>query len=657
MPTRLYCWYLRHPWVGRPVVLTLLVEVVALLATVAAPPAFASSNAAALNWTGVKDAEGVPIGNYYLAAINLSKQAKDSAPEVTVNPATWFDWLDKVSTALIDAAVASFFLTLEAGVFTALLAISVWLFRLAAKSVWLTFFGALARPFVDAMLIVVNKAGLLLWLLPVGVFAGAWTIIKGAAGRGWMMILSAFMVATVGVLLLSDPVTLMYGDHGLLATGRGAAFQVAEAAVHNGAISGTRAARDNNGQLEVFTGDLISAVARGPFQLWQYGHTLTGRCDQAWTQAMLSHPSEDAPIKAMETCGDLEAARYAANLNGNNAWLGLLLCVSALLFTVFLLMAGGALVMVPARAMYRVIKAPVDIYIGIPDGPGRAWMLHALKLFAFMLVEMFVDTLFVCIAGMAMARVVTNPLPADLGGNNPVAKMLMFAASSCVTIGLFRTMRAELLGITHRQGALSRLGWSAAGAAVSVMGGRGVSAALKRLQNRRAQRDSPPWEDLESKIGEVAQAVGASSRGFDSISTDKSSGTDFQPGGHTVKSGGEASAEDSQSAASTGSPLPVPKPTSLSRPQTRQDNSTPTDRRRANRRAPAVAGQRTRSVPTAATSGGQRLGGSGLDTINADRAAGPAGPGPLGAQNSPQLSPTDSESGMDTISPNERGSI
>ena len=71
MPTRLYCWYLRHPWVGRPVVLTLLVEVVALLATVAAPPAFASSNAAALNWTGVKDAEGVPIGNYYLAAINL----------------------------------------------------------------------------------------------------------------------------------------------------------------------------------------------------------------------------------------------------------------------------------------------------------------------------------------------------------------------------------------------------------------------------------------------------------------------------------------------------------------------------------------------------------------------------------------------------------
>lgn len=655
MTGRLYCWYQRHPWVGRQLMLTLMIQLGALLATVAAPPAFASSNAAALNWTGVKDAEGVPIGNYYLAAINLSKQAKDAAPEVTVNPVTWFDWLDKVTTGLIDAAVASFFLTLEAGLFTALLAISVWLFRLAAKSVWLTFFGALARPFVDAMFIVVNKAGLLLWLLPIAVFAGAFVIIvRGAAGRGWMMILSAFMVATVGVLLLSDPVALMYGDDGLLATGRSAAFQVAEAAVHNGAITGAHAARDNNGQLEIFTSDLISAVARGPFQLWQYGHTLTGRCDQTWTQIMLTHPSEDAPIKAMQTCGDVEAARYAANLNGNNAWLGLLLCASAFLFTAFLLMAGGALVMVPARAMYRVIKAPVDIYIGIPEGPGRAWMLHALKLFAFMLLEMFVYTLFVCIAGMAMSRVVTHPLPADLGGNNPVAKMLMFAASSCVTIGLFRTMRAELFGVAQRQGALSRLGWTAAGAAASVVGGRGVTEALKRIQDRRAHRNSPPWEDLQSKIGEVAQAVGASSHGFDSISADKSGGADAQPGGHTVKSGGQPSGEDSPPAGSaSGAPRPVPKPTSLSRPQTRQDKSTPADRRKGGRQAPVVAGQHRKPVP-AATSGGAGPRGAGLDTINADRGRGPTAPGGAGKL-TPQRAP--GERGMDTMNPNqhERG--
>jgi uncharacterized membrane protein YgcG len=263
---------------------------------------------------------------------------------------------------------------------------------------------------------------------------------------------------------------------------------------------------------------------------------------------MLTHPSEDAPIKAMQACGDLAAAKHAANLNGNNAWLGLLLCVGAFLFMVFLLTAAGALVMVPARAMYRVIKAPVDVHVGILDGPGRDWMWHAVKLFLFMFLEMFVYTLFVCIAGMAIGRVMMNPLPADLGGTNPVAKMLMFAASSCVAIAVFSAMRAELFGVARRQSALSRLAWGAAGAAASVVGARGVAAALKRWQQRRARRHSPPWEELESKIGEIAQTVGATKQGFDTISTSKSGGSDADGAGRVVASG----SDDANGGGSTG---------------------------------------------------------------------------------------------------------
>lgn len=601
MGARLYCWCIRHPRLARPLMVTALMELAALTATAAAPPAFASSNAAALDWTGVKDAQGVPIGSYYLATVSLSKQLTDGAPQVNpVNPATWFDWVDKVSTRLIDAAAASMFLTAEAGVFIALLAIAVWLYRLAAKSVWVTFFATLARPFVDAMVIAVNKAGLLLWLLPIAVFAGGWTVIKGAAGRGWMMILSAFAVATVGVLLLSDPVALMYGDHGLLATGRGAAFEVAEVAMHNGAISGAHAARDDAGQLEVFTGDLMSAVARRPFQVWQYGHTLSGRCDLAWGQTMLAHPSEDAPIKAVQACGDLEAARYASDLNGNNAWLGLLLCGSAFVFTSLVFRAAGALVMVPARAMYRVVKAPVEIYVGIPEGPGRAWMLHALKQFGFMFVEMFVYTLFVCAAGMVIARIVTNPLPADLGGTNPVAKILVFGASSWVMIGLFHTIRAELFGIGHRQGMVSRLGWSAAGAAASLLGARAGGAVLKRVQNQRARRESPPWEDLDSKISEVAKAVGGSGQGLDTISAATSGDGDRRAGAQSP-------------VAVTAARRPVPNPSALSRPAPRTDRPTAPDGRRANRRAPVVAGRRARPAGGRPDPAGD---GSQLDTIS-----------------------------------------
>ena len=370
----------------------------------------------------------------------------------------------------------------------------------------------MARPFVDAIFIVIAKAGLLLWLLPIAVFAGGWVaMIKGAGARGWMMILSAFLVAILGIALLSDPVTLMYGEHGLLAIARGAAFQVAEAAVHNGPSS----SKPLNGAtpLDVFTGDLITAVARRPFQLWQYGHVLDGHCDTAWTAAMMTHPSENAPITAMETCGNYAGARHASNLNGNNVWLGLLLVTAAFLFMYFLLVAAGALVMVPAQAMYRVIKAPVDVKIGILDGAGRDYMWFAVRKFLGMGLEMFAYTLFICIAGMAIGRVMTNPLPADLGGNSPVAKMLMFAASACVATGLFRTMRADLFG--HKAGGpFGRLAWGAAGAAASLVGAKGVSTAIKALGARRGGAAKPPWEEMESKVSAIAETLGVKQTGI-----------------------------------------------------------------------------------------------------------------------------------------------
>ena len=238
MLARFTYWYLRHPMWGRPLALMIMLYWLAAVTVALAPPAFASTNAEALNWTGVKDDQGVPLGNYYLASIDIYQAAKQSAPDVSWNPGTWFDWLGSMGSTMGGGALASVILTAEAGLFVGMLAISVWLFRLAAKSVWLTFFATLARPFVDAIFIVIAKAGLLLWLLPIAVFAGGWVaMIKGAGARGWMMILSAFLVAILGIALMSDPVTLMYGEHGLLAIARGAAFQVAEAAVHNGPSS------------------------------------------------------------------------------------------------------------------------------------------------------------------------------------------------------------------------------------------------------------------------------------------------------------------------------------------------------------------------------------------------------------------------------------
>ena len=606
-------WVATNDWTRRGFKIAGLVQLRAMTATAVAPRAVASTNAAALDWTGVADSFHVPLGRYYLASINILDQASQHSGGITANPESWLSVPARFTAGLVSNSVAAFFLTFEAGIFIAVLAIGVWLYRLASKSIWVTFFGALARPFVDAIFQVVHEVGLVLWLLPAAVFAGAYTIITGSSARGKMMILSAFAVAVLGAAFLADPVSLMYGPHGLLESGRAAAFEVAEVAVHNGAADTHHAARDAAGQLDIFSGNLITAVARRPFQLWQYGHVLSGKCDTAFSTAMLNHVSEDAPIKAMLQCGDYSAANYAAHLDGSNVWLGLLLCGSVGVFTVFLATASGALVMVPARAMYRVIKAPVESQIGVLDGPGRAWMLHAARQFAFMFLEMFAYTLFVCIAGMSIGKVMTGRLPTDLGGDSPVAKALFFGCCSCVAIGLFRMMRAELFGMSPRL-SVGRLGLRAAEAAAFAVGARGAAQALKGLRERAQRRKSPPWEELESKVAEAESKANSSDKGLDTITTPTSQGKGSQvaDSGHTTQS----SAHESRPQGSNASaPHAVPQPTSLTRPQGRRDTTGPAGRRRR-QNAPSVAGTSGRkTVPTPAVAAGNNVKAGGLDTI------------------------------------------
>lgn len=645
MLARFTYWYHRHPMWGRPLALLSMLYWTASITTALAPPAFASSNAEALNWTGIKDDQGVPLGSYYLASIDIYQSAKDAAPDVSWNPGTWMDWLGSVGSSMGGGALASVALTAEAGLFIALLTISVWVFRLAASSIWLTFFATLARPFVDAIFIVIAKAGLLLWLLPIAVFAGGWVaMVKGAGARGWMMMLSAFLVAILGIALLADPVTMMYGDHGLLGIARGGAFQVAEAAVHNGPSSSRPL--DGANPLDVFSGDLITSVARKPFQLWQYGHVLEGQCDKAWTDTMINHPSEDAPIKAMEECGNFSGAQHASNLNGNNVWLGALLVVAAFLFAYFMLVAGGALVMVPAQAMYRVIKAPVDVKVGILEGPGRDYMWFAARKFFSMGLEMFVYTLFICVAGMAIGRVMTGTLPDELGGTSPIAKILMFAASACVSTALFRLMQSDLFGHNAR-GPFGRLAWGAAGAAASVVGAKGVAAAVKAMgASRRGRGDKPPWEDMESKVADIAEKLGATKQGFDTISAPKDDNSSTGGSGRTIANGG---GEGGSEAGAPGARRPVPVPTSLNRPPNRRDNSARPDRDKDKRtRGQAVAGGQPgrRPVPATAVPDSRQRG---FDTIAPQQGTTPS---PGGRQRPPGDGNPGPSRGLDTLSPN-----
>lgn len=607
MLIRIHYWLLRHPKIRRPLYLSLLINLLAMVATALAPPAFAASNAGALDWTGVKDAQGVPIGNYYIAATQSYWKTREASPPVSWDPESWLEYAKFLANSVAGDAFSSFFLSGEASIFIGVLTIGGWLYRVAAQQWWIVFFGTLARPFVNAMFVVSTHMGLLLASMTIAVTVGAFIVYKGETGRGVMFILSAFLIAVLGVALLYDPTTLVYGEHGMLNTARGLAFEVAQGAIHNGAINKNAPVADDAAQLDFFTGQFMTNAARRPFQVWVYGHVLSGNCDEQFTQVMLKHPSEDAPISAMERCNDVKALEHAATMNGNNLGLGFLLMLSAVLFMWFLLVAGKALIMVPVRAFYRVIKVPVDTSLA-PAARNYFW--NALRQLGMIGVEMFVYTLLVIICGMAIGRMMDTDLPAELGGQNPIAKGLMFAASAWVCIGLFRFVQSELFGVQRDQGRFSRLAWTAAGAGASLFGAKGAAAALKGFQERRAHRSAPPWDELESKVNEVAKSLGWSNNGFDTITTPKSNTASADENGHVVASGaGSASSGGDGGEAGAPSTLkPVPKPTTMNRPQSRSGGGAPGQKKGAKKggggNRSGGAGQRSKPVPTPTKVGG-----------------------------------------------------
>ena len=78
---------LRHPRVGRSLLIVAWLHLLASAAVCTAPAASASTNAVVLNWTGLHDSYGVPIGDFYLSLASfhdrLTQGGLNAAPRTT----------------------------------------------------------------------------------------------------------------------------------------------------------------------------------------------------------------------------------------------------------------------------------------------------------------------------------------------------------------------------------------------------------------------------------------------------------------------------------------------------------------------------------------------------------------------------------------------
>ncbi|KAA0093674.1 hypothetical protein CIW49_26890 [Mycolicibacterium sp. P1-18] len=531
---RWHYWLLTHPRTGRPVTVLATTWAMAVMATTVAPQASAASNAMLLNWTGLRDTYGVAPGDYVFAMASVRDQILAAGPGVSLDPATWMQWMGHTLAVLLANVTAANILTAEAGFFCGTVTLALWLFRLTVSTYWLTVVGEIARAITAGVVQVTTRLGLIAVAVPIGVFVGVLTLRRGERGRGWTMILVAVTMPALSVAVFSDPASQMYGPDGVLAFGRRVGFSVAEAATHNGAVGG---GGGFDGQVDALTASLLTHTVREPLQLWNFGHVVdhVGGCGAAWSAAV-RHGDQDGPVAAMRACGDRAAVAYVQHLDGSNVWTGLVLVVCSLLLGLFMVASGWAVLKVSVAAVWTTVKLLPALWIGgIPGAPQRHAVAVVWQFFRHG-IEVLVYVVFVSVIGLAIERLVAAPLPAELGGDNPFAHVLMMGACCVAAFALLAHVRRDLAG-----GGPAPRGLLGRGADVAV--GMGMQAAIggvagaaiggaKALRGRGGQQSTAPWEQLEGGARDGSEVLGAPRPGFTPVPGSLDGGGHLAGGGY-----------------------------------------------------------------------------------------------------------------------------
>ncbi|MCC9184373.1 hypothetical protein [Mycolicibacterium mageritense] len=518
MTARLHYWYLTHPRWGRPALFVATMYALMVTAVVGAPAATAATNSAALNWTGLKDSYGVPIGDYFLAIASPLDQLTEAGPGVTWDPGTWLAWtMHAVNVFTTKAGIAGI-LTGEAGLFIGIVTLCWWIFKVTVSSYWLLVIGEIARAIASATMIVGVRLGLLA-LASFGIFWGVMTVYRGERGRGLTMILIAIVMPVLSFAVFYDPAGMMYGPNGLLAFGRSVGFSVAEAATHNRQVG-----------VDFLTASMITKTVREPLQLWNFGQVVDnfGNCAGLYSGALRSGDPQ-GPIRAMKTCGNHDAVAYAQQLDGSNIWIGLGLIATALMLFVFVAASGWAVLKVSVRAIWTVVIIVPTLWAASVPG---AWPRARATAWQFVLLPIMTTVFiaYVAVIGLAIERLISAPLPAELGGSNPFAHVMMMGAASLAGWWLLRYISADLTGESRGRGMIGRAGDVALGmgmhAAFGAAGGV-TSKGAKGLWNRARHRGQTAWDQLDSDAEKSPQEIhGPPEKGFDPVPTGSSDSGD-----------------------------------------------------------------------------------------------------------------------------------
>jgi hypothetical protein len=443
-----------RPRLRRFVTFWLTTHLAAAWSIMAAPSAVASTLAGALNWTGIADSHGVPIGNYYLSVVSTSEAITKAGPGLSADPSSWARWLaNALTTGLTHEGIVEL-LQMQAAVYIFMITTTLWLMRFAMSNSWLYWLATWFRPLFETVRTVLAD----LWVFPIclllGLSVGAHHILwHGRKGFGSGIMLSTLVVGMLGTVLTRDPLTDLYNENGLISQGRNLGFTVAQAAFNNGAIT----SGGGQAQLQHLTGLIADATLRMPLQLMNFGAPVDniGTCANAYSAALLTpHDPGDlaGPAHAMTTCGAPQALSFAQHLSGANAAVGIFFILLGAVFAAFVCYVTYSYVMVCCAAFVNALLALVAAAPAMIHGHPRRRGLRRIQLFFKHAALVFAYTAYISVAALIVLKMAARGGYADqVGMSHPLARLFMIAITSAVAIGVFWWLKRELGDHTRDQ--------------------------------------------------------------------------------------------------------------------------------------------------------------------------------------------------------------
>jgi len=241
----------------------------------------------------------------------------------------------------------------------------------------------------------------------------------------------------------------------------------------------------------------------------------------------------DAPIRAMGRCGDRAALAYAEHLDGTNIWVGAVFVVAALLLGAFMAVSGWAVLKVSVHAIWTTAILLPALWLGSVPGAPRRRAIDVVWQFFRHGIEVTTYIVLVSVIGLAVEAIVSRPLPAELGGRNPFAHVLMMGAVCYAALTLLRHVKADLSGRPRGVGLLGRATDVAVGAGIRAgVGGAGAATlgGLRGLRRWSGSHGQTPWEQIDAAALDPDEVLGAARSGFEPVPTGLGGGSAAAPG-------------------------------------------------------------------------------------------------------------------------------